>query len=390
MQFKNVTRKTLAWVLILLMTMPFIGDFAGSMNPFSNFSQGVYGAEGDLTEDARFTEVTFLIDGQEINDLNVDPIGQDTELTLKFSYEVDNDRNMVAGEMIEIDVPEGVELIGGNITGPLSLGQEVDGYTSSGTYELQVNERKLVLTFNDIVETDLIDIKGNVEVYSRFDLENLGTDNPVEIRFIFKDIIDKTFQFKFSPTQSFNTIDKRGQANKAVNADEIEWTIEVNKNLENLSDVIVNDMIASGHTFIEDSLIVYTIDVALDGSIDNPLLVAPEDYNLVIDPEDSQAFSVELGDITSAYRIVYNTKLDVIQENYSNVAAVGNTSSEASVTPTRGALLEKNGQTDRPFNPLALNWEVLINQGELGLEDVILRTLYQKVYRLHQLFLFTN
>src|SRR5699024_4157747 len=125
-------------------------------------------------------------------------------------------------------------------------------------------DKTVELTFTDFVEGHSA-VSGWMEIISELDLaEEEEEDGEVII-----DPIDEEGELRI-PIEELNkdkTIEKQGEPNKGYNADEINWSVMINKNKTSLENARVSDKLPEGTEYKDGSLKVTKLRVGLDGNI---------------------------------------------------------------------------------------------------------------------------
>ncbi len=317
---------------------------------------------------AKYTNVTLKIDGNVVDTDNTEPLEQDETISLTYDFEVLNSGSIDVGDTVTTTVP-----VGFLIANPVSNIIVGNGTENIGTFDLAM-DRTLTLTFNADVRNS-VGWVGQIVLNSEFELEALPSDNnPVEFVFSVNDAVTKTLNLKFAPGGSTSAIKKEGEPYRngtaaTKNPDAIQWDIEVNNNLESIN-AIVEDTIPAGLEITGDvgndyNVIVYNRKVDLGGNATDDGALDNSNYTVTYDTGTSK-LTVDLGDITSAYRITFPT--DIVEANWSQLS-FNNTgvlkdlaTSEATVSFTRGDKISKIGSLDRAFNPREVNWTIDINE----------------------------
>src|SRR5699024_2762748 len=128
---------------------------------------------------------------------------------------------------------------------------------------------------------------------------------------------EDTLDFPVTFIPEGEAIDKQGIHDEEN--DTIKWTVDINKNLQTIEDGELKDTLKGDHTFVEDSLQVYELAMNADGTIDEDKTEGIKDH------EFGSEFPLKLGNMDSAYRVVYETEVNEIEagENaYENEAAL--------------------------------------------------------------------
>ncbi|MBB4823279.1 putative surface anchored protein [Sporosarcina luteola] len=245
----------------------------------------------------------------------------------------------------------------------------------AGTFTVDTSGNASIV-FTDFIENNS-NVSGTLEVQTRIDEtttineEKVVTFTPIEG--------GETVTLPILFEHSGSTIDKRGIANKSYNADSIEWTVDFNKGLDTVGNAVLQDFIQDGMELEEGSVEVYKLITRLDGTVEKGEIA---DFSIKQEPD----FSIDLGTITSAYRLIYKTRItDSDQTKFVNTAVLtgqGIPDSEATATVTfkRGTPLEKNF-VDYDPSTQTITWEIKYNynekripQAEAVLEDVFNKT----------------
>lgn len=160
---------------------------------------------------------------------------------------------------------------------------------------------------------------------------------------------------------------------------EITWTIDVNYNLHNITNAILRDQYTGEQSFVEGSLKVHhlTLSGRADGvTVGDSVSVTKEEntpstrqYQLT-----ENGFTLNLGEINSAYRITYRTSLEdeVIKGSYTNEAELTGGSpvtsyfkKGATVIPSHGEeYIRKKGTQGTGADGDIATWEVGINYSQ--------------------------
>lgn len=292
------------------------------------------------------------------------PIEQGSKVSLFYNWEIENGQGVKAGDYTEVQIPEAFSIFN-PVEGDLILG---DGQ-SVGRFYLSM-DGKLKLVYNEYAENHS-DVLGTVQFNSEFNKQVIKGTNPVEIRFNIYENKYHEITVKFKPNNVSGPVEKSGEANKKVNADKITWTIDVNKSLNKLDNAVVEDTIGDGLSFDKDSVEVYKLDVDLEGNVKREGEPVPKDkYDVNV---AADVLKVELGNIDSAYRIVYNTGItDNTKTIFDNKAKFQGGESEAKVTITRGKTIEKKGAA-KPFNGKIITWTIDVNKSLSNVNNAIVK-----------------
>lgn len=174
-----------------------------------------------------------------------------------------------------------------------------------------------------------------------------------------------------------NPIEKDGQILTSAETDTIRWTIDVNKNGQEITNTSVEEELPDGLTIVEGSIKV--VKITQNGD---------EWYEGDSHPdEDSLAgFPMNLGDLTSddAYRIIFDTTVDWSEVNdgeylknngFTNKATLYDDAGklnddDATVTFGRDSILEKVGVDNVSYENKTITWTVTVNKAKHPLTNV--------------------
>lgn len=160
----------------------------------------------------------------------------------------------------------------------------------------------------------------------------------------------------------------------------ITWTIDVNYNLHPLTNAIIRDFYTSGQEIDESTFKVYNLTLT---GVENGVEIGTEvtspnvDFTVTEDGtvNGNKGFELKLGNINTAYRIVYQTELEdeLVAGTYSNAArlyeqaapTINYFSKSASVTPLHGGeYVSKSGVQGTGANSEFATWTVFINRSQ--------------------------
>ncbi|MBO1004136.1 SpaA isopeptide-forming pilin-related protein [Pseudogracilibacillus auburnensis] len=278
------------------------------------------------------------------------------EFKVKLDYEfaLPDGHKYGNGSTFTIDIPDVFSVLANPEPQPLKNAQGVEFATFIVT-----SDNKIVITFNENIEENS-SISGYINLESEFSAHYAGNAE-TEITFPLEGDGSVTYPIKFIPKGS--SIDKKGVPNKAYNTEMIEWTVDFNKDLQEITNATLNDVTEGKHSIIEGSFKVYKLHMNADGTIDESKTEQLDDNKF------GSKFPLQLGDIDSAYRIVYETEInDDKGTSYENTAILdGDNISElpatASVGVERGEPLEKRSIKYDPVTQ-TITWEVKYNYDE--------------------------
>ncbi|MDT2812054.1 SpaA isopeptide-forming pilin-related protein [Vagococcus lutrae] len=257
------------------------------------------------------------------------------------------------------------ELQGKDMDGKLiaSDGEEMGNYKVSA-------EGEVTITFTNFEKEDY---KGTLNISATINKEIIKVPGEHEILIpIEGGDLNITIDI---PSNIDESIEKKGQPNKALGADEIMWEIDINKTSSTLENAVLTDTLPPGLTWEDVEIFPMTVDV--DGKI----------LSIADTPLEGEKFDVnkETGEISfketlnKPYRIKIKTKVDPSQEpedggtlTFKNKATLTSKDktpleTEASVNVNYGKYLEKTGGK---FNPKdqTTDWTIKFNHGAKNIE----------------------
>lgn len=185
---------------------------------------------------------------------------------LNYNWAVPDGSDYVAGDTFTFELPEGFVLEKDFLNKKIMIeGQELGHYDI-----IKGSPNKVTLTFTGEVG-EYFDVKGAIEVETRFDTTKFTDTIPYTIKFPINGGAEQEFTVQFKPEVS-STIDKDGVAvgtNQGnYNAKQIKWTVDVNKVMDSVYGAAVTDVIPTGLALTDISDIkVSKLNVALNGDV---------------------------------------------------------------------------------------------------------------------------
>ncbi|MDA9471007.1 SpaA isopeptide-forming pilin-related protein [Enterococcus sp. 5H] len=296
------------------------------------------------------------------------PIPADADVTVHYDWSIPEEiRSQIkAGDYFTFNLPNEVKINGpqsGSLKGP-------DGEVYA-TYTLDENG-KVTITFNENVTTE-IDIKGDFNFNTVFDTEHIDGPGDHQITFPTEDNVPP-IDVVVKPSTS-TSIAKDGHFDRTPNPTSVEWTVDFNQGMNELSNPEITEHWPAGIDY--KSVKVYKLVMNLDGTIKE---VAEE-----LDPSqytvDANGNVKILGDTSDAYRIVYQTDINesVIPDDGGNISFtnratlsddndVDGIDAKDTVTSEYGKMVEKNRSNYDP-NAQEFSWEIKYNYGEKTIEQ---------------------
>ncbi|WFR62764.1 collagen binding domain-containing protein [Paenibacillus amylolyticus] len=285
-------------------------------------------------------------------------IQADEAIQLKYDWELPNN-TYKSGDTFTFNLPEQF-VIYTDIDEPLAT---ENGQNEVGRFTVD-RQGKVVLTFNDYVENHS-NVTGTLQIQTEFSTEIVKGSTEVTIVTPIKGG-EQTVVIQIAP-QAAPALEKRGKVD-ATDSNSINWTLDVNKELDSFSRGMITDPTPEGLQLQKESIRVYHLQVNGDGS------------TVLREPLDASEYAVETLDsdkgfklhwnkesINTAYRIEYSTQMVDQSAQYTNTAVLSGddieeTSASATVNVKRGALLSKSVAKYDPISQ-TISWTVGYNLG---------------------------
>ncbi|GGH12953.1 collagen binding domain-containing protein [Paenibacillus segetis] len=319
---------------------------------------------------------------------NYDPNYQfslDKQIYVKYAWKLEGGHDFWKDDTYTFNLPEGLKLEK-DITGPLN---------DFGTFTAFKDTGKVVLTFNENVrdseelDSDGSEVFGDLQFWAYIDDGKIPAgSNTVDIVFN-----NHPITVNVKPSGNHNSVNKTGNViSDPVEGKVIEWTIDVNKNLEKIDNAQVVDPIPSGLELF-GAVTIDKLNVALsNGNVS----VEPGSTITIANPTVNSSNELTInfadvlnntGSIDGAYRITFKTKItqemDEAAVPFENTAKLtGNKPNnppieykgEDTVTITPVKVLQKAGGKSNPDH--SIDWEIKYNFGERSLTDPVITDLF--------------
>ncbi|WP_002144688.1 SpaA isopeptide-forming pilin-related protein [Bacillus cereus] len=292
-------------------------------------------------------------DGKPFNNTDNRP-NPDSVANIDFTWEILESLNVKKGDYFTFELPKHF-IVHNTITKPLVDGDEHE----IGTFVV-TPDGKVTMTFNDYVE-DHPNIVGHLKIGTEFNKATITGTTEQEIPFPIKDK-DVTINLDFKPNVK-TSMNKKGVPDRPVNTNQINWTVEMNKAKDTLTNAVFKDSIPNGASLNKDSIKVYYLEVDINGNTTRGAEVNKEEYELTSsDDKLNIAFKDQ---INKAYQIEYTTKItDENVTSFKNEAKVSSdnqkdVSANATVTVSRGTHLEKTSKYDPKTQ--TIEWTITYN-----------------------------
>ncbi|WP_010098073.1 SpaA isopeptide-forming pilin-related protein [Ornithinibacillus scapharcae] len=288
----------------------------------------------------------------EKNNESTDVVDKETLIGITYTWALANGHPYRGGAVFTFQLPQQLKVYNEVIRQEMYFNNEVIGY-------LTVNMNGIAtIEFTDVI-TNYSNINGDLEVWTEIDSETIIEDGQIIITPI-EGKESATIPVNFHPGGP--SIEKKGIPNRVYNGETITWTIDFNKDLKTLTGVQLIDLIQNGQELKEGSIKLFKLKTKWNGSVE----LGEEVSANQIGTED---FTLNLGNINSAYRVVYETNItDQDMTKFSNRATMSakdqaDSSATAEVTIQRGKPLEKEAKN---YNGLeqSIEWEIRYNYNE--------------------------
>ncbi|MEK4106576.1 collagen binding domain-containing protein [Paenibacillus sp. FSL R10-2791] len=284
---------------------------------------------------------------------------RDANVTLDYNWSLPKNHNYKQGDTFTFQLPEQFQLFN-DFNGPL-VSEDGD----VGSFEVRQISHEVIMTFNDYIETH-DDVQGTLRLNTKFDKQQISGSTIQNILFPVSGGI-QTVTVNFKPSVG-STIEKRGIA-EGFNANQILWTVDVNKSLEAVGNAIVTDPIPSDLSLNTPVTVsVYQLSIQLDGSVTEGALLDTSKYSAEL---SGGSLIVRFTEpvIKEAYRIVYSTGItNDHQLSFTNTATFSGdgqepASSTATVNVERGGSLKKYS-TSYDGGKQIISWAIEYNYNE--------------------------
>lgn len=296
------------------------------------------------------------------------PIPADANVTIHYDWSIPEEiRNQIkAGDYFTFQLPDEVKINGpqsGSLKGP-------DG-VEYATYTVD-ESGKVTITFTENV-TKEVDINGEFNFETTFDTTHVDGPGDHQITFPTEDNIPP-IDVTVKPATD-TSIAKDGHFDRTPNPSSVEWTVDFNQGMNELSNPEITEHWPAGITY--KSVKVYKLVMNLDGTV--------KEVGQELDPSqytvDANGNVKILGDTSDAYRVVYETDIDDSaipadggDVSFTNRATLSDDNdpdgidAKDTVTSEYGKMVEKD-QTNYDPNSQEFSWEINYNYGEKEIEQ---------------------
>jgi len=356
-------------VALLLLIQTLYGASVWTANAAADLQEAAIGVQESVTDNvynpsAPITNTESILTKVVLTDKNgtvIDAVynpGSSLDIgaavNLSYEWELPNGHGYKNGDTFTFDLPGQFEIFT-DIDAPL-----VSGQGEVGRFTVDLNG-KVVMTFNDYVESHS-NITGKLEIRTEFKKEVLKGSTEIIIAIPVKSGV-QTIIVNLKP-EGGKLIEKQG---KAIGKDRIDWTVQVNKSLENIKHAVITDALPEGLELIADSVEVYHLQVNGDGSVTLGNKVESGKYAVEMNGGAKLVLAFQDETISKAYEIRFSTKLTGEQSRFENTAVLtgegmAEAKSTATVTVNRGSFLDKSYRVDQDTG--IITWTVKYNFNE--------------------------
>ncbi|MBC6315682.1 SpaA isopeptide-forming pilin-related protein [Listeria grandensis] len=331
-------------------------------------------ATKEIAENILMAAVLTDSSGQSFNLTDNRPT-TDEAVKLQFEWSLDDSLNVKEGDTYTFNLPNAFKMYNA-LKGDLTVGGVKYGkYTVS-------EDGTVVLTFNKEAETTS-NVSGFLTINTTFNKSALTGSTEQTIQLPTKQ--DNQLDLSFVP-ENGTAIEKSGKPNKNFNADQINWQINVNTEKAVLKNATLTDPIQAGQLLLADTIKVYYMDVALDGTSKVGALADPADYTVTTSGGD---FSVAFKDgATTAYRVQYATAItDTSVGTYRNEASFTNNNTapkkaSASVGVNFAKPLTKKASYDASKQEVTWTVEYNYDEREFSQSNAYIKDLFDNTHDL--------
>lgn len=291
------------------------------------------------------------------------PLTEKTSVQLFYAWRIPEEirEQIVSGDYFAFQLPD-----------QLKPNRALNGHLQNDAGEVYAtytvdSDGHVVFTFNDHV-TKESHITGTFHFDTHFDTVHIDKPGHTTIAFPEEDQLPPVDVFIRPDTDK--EIDKQGHFDRTPNPTEIEWTIDMNHAMNQLTNPTVSESWPKGIDY--QSVKVYELVMNLDGTIkEQGRLLEPSEYRV-----DQNGNVTVDGETQKAYRLVYQTSINqsIVPDNGGKVPFVNTAKltdendkdgidAKATVTANYGKLLTKEKAGYDAANQ-QFSWRIKYNYGE--------------------------
>ena len=328
----------------------------------------------DITENilSGYT-VTAVNSGNQAGDV----VTKDSIVKIDYTWEIEDNHPYVNGSTFRFKLPVELDVYQAIKNAPLNFMDE-GVVRTMGIFNVDLNG-DATITFNENV-TAFSDINGVLQVLTQVkETTTVSNENTVVITPIEN---KETHTLTVGVPKPAKDITKSGLPNRVYNAESIQWTVEMNKGLENISNAVMTDKIPTGLAYKPDTLIVERLNLDMAGNV-----VGAERYTDYTTTYENQTLVVDLKNTNQAYRVTFTTDVtDEEQTSFFNEATLTGDEytplpATSTVTVNRGVELDKRvvSYTD---STQTITWEAKINYRQKELSDLTVTDYFTDTHKL--------
>ncbi|MDQ0297649.1 LPXTG-motif cell wall-anchored protein [Salibacterium salarium] len=300
----------------------------------------------------------------------VESVNSNSEVELLYNFELEDGHGYTEGAQFTFNLPQEFNVYNPIDNQPLPFNGEDIGHFSV------TSDGEVTVEFNEFIE-EYSNINGEIRVWTEMDeTTKVEEDKTITVTPIQG---GESVSIPVNFNSGASAVEKQGIPESDYNAQSAEWTVDFNKTMKTIENASLNDPIQDGQQLTEDSIELYHLNVNLNGEVERGELVDPSQYSIGTSSEGGD-FSIDFGgNISSAYRAVFETQLvDENKTEFQNTASLlenGSNAGDATATVAveRGTPLEKNTINYDDVNQ-TITWEIKYNYNEksIGQADALL------------------
>lgn len=284
--------------------------------------------------------------------VEVNVVTTDSVVEINYDWSIPNGHKYTAGSTFKFTIPSELNMYSAVTDEPLRFNGQ-----SMGTFNVDL-DGNATITFNENVNA-YSNIKGTVQVLTQVkDSVEISEERTITVTPI-QDIASQTLRVGLkSPGED---IAKSGLPNRAYNPESIEWKVELNRGLNEISGAEFRDALPAGLTLRPGSVKVERLVLRMDGTIDRT-----EDVTALFPADPSDGLRIDFGTMTSSYRVTFITDIENEEAtSFINTASLAGENfdlvkASATVAVGRGVELTKSS-TDYDDTTQTITWESNIN-----------------------------
>ncbi|NGM81543.1 LPXTG cell wall anchor domain-containing protein [Paenibacillus sp. 7124] len=362
---RTIRKKLALWLVILLL----VAEYSYGLGFTTEVKAGAIENDRNI-----ITSVSMAVYGPDGQTVTGDVYEQGSEVTLNYTWVLQDGHGYQAGDTFSFQIPNQFKLYN-DISGPL-----VSDEGDVGSFTVNKDTYLAVMTFNSFIENH-DNVHGTLSLRTKFDKEVIKGSTVQQISFPLNGDT-QVVVLRFKPDVA-STIEKKGTP-EGYNAQSIYWTVDVNKTLESVYGAEVTDPIPDGLSLDPVTVAVYQLDVGLDGTVSQGILVDPSNYTL--DTQDGK-LKLKFADspISGAYRIAFSTDItNLAKTKFKNTAFFsGDNLPQAEASSTvevkRAPSLQKYAIHYEP-SIQTITWGINYNYnyGSISQADAVLKDLFNE------------